>query len=430
VTPDTGTGSRTLYGVTTIPSSAPMTTMLDDTRASLGATTLTGWMAMAGLSSLGAGAIHAAAIGVHAEHRPAAITFVIIAALQLAWGALALVRTNRLIALLGAGIGLGAFTGWVWAKLWGISFIPGLEEAEPVQTADGIAAAMALASVLLIGFAVWAQRNTTIRVPRPPLAMTAVAVLAISLFGMAAGGTHAHAGGHGETAGGGHGDSHGDTAAGAHDDHDDHDEEDAVAHEPSVVVPYDPEQPIDFSGIEGVTPRQQAWAENVVGATLLLLPQWSDPEYALANGFESIGDGVTGTEHFINDENIDDPSIFDPAKPESLVWDTSSGERRLVAAMYMLERGTDLEDAPNLGGNLMQWHIHNNLCYTPSGQVVGITNGDGECAPGLILPEPTPMVHVWLEPQACGPFSALERSGGGQIDEGEEVLCNEAHGGH
>jgi hypothetical protein len=413
--------------MTTIPSPPPVAATLDDARASLGATTLTGWTAMAGMSSLGAGAIHAAAIGVHAEHRPAATTFVIVAAIQLAWGALALVRSNRLIALLGAGIGLGAFAGWVWAKVWGIGFIPGLDEAEPVQTADGIAAAMALASVLLIAFAAWAKGTTTIRVPRPPLVVTAIAVLALSLFGMAAGGTHVHAEGHDEAAGGGHGDSHGDAAA-AGDDHGDH--TDTADHEEQVVVPFDPEQPIDFSGIEGVTPRQQAWAENVVGATLLLLPQWADPEYALANGFHSIGDGFTGTEHFINDENIDDPSIFDPAKPESLVWDTTSGERRLVAAMYMLERGTPLEDAPNLGGNLMQWHIHNNLCYTPSGQVVGITNGDGECPPGLILPEPTPMVHVWLEPQACGPFSALEGIGGGQINEGEEVLCNEAHGGH
>ncbi len=411
--------------MTTIPSPSPVAATLDDARASLGATTLTGWMAMAGMSSLGAGAIHAAAIGVHAEHRPAATTFVIVAAIQLAWGALALVRSNRLIALLGAGIGLGAFAGWVWAKVWGIGFIPGLDEAEPVQTADGIAAAMALASVLLIAFATWAKGTTTIRVPRPPLVVTAIAVLALSLFGMAAGGTHAHAEGHDEAAGGGHGDSHGDAAA-AGDDHGDH--TDTADHEEQVVVPFDPEQPIDFSGIEGVTPRQQAWAENVVGATLLLLPQWSDPEYALANGFHSIGDGFTGTEHFINDENIDDPSIFDPAKPESLVWDTTSGERRLVAAMYMLERGTPLEDAPNLGGNLMQWHIHNNLCYTPSGQVVGITNGDGECPPGLILPEPTPMVHVWLEPQACGPFSALEGIGGGQIAEGEDVLCDHQHG--
>ena len=96
--------------------------------------------------------------------------------------------------------------------------------------------------------------------------------------------------------------------------------------------------------------------------------------------------------------------------------------------MYMLHRGTPLEDAPNIGGALMQWHIHNNLCYTPAGQVVGITNGDGECAPGLVLPEPTPMIHVWLEPQECGPFAALEGIGGGQIAEGETVTATTSTG--
>ena len=397
--------------MTTIPSPSPMAAPLEDAPVAARATTITSWMTVAGLSSLGAGAIHAAAIGVHAEHRPAAITFVVIAALQLAWGALALVRNNRVIGLGGVAIGVGAVVGWAWAKVWGIWFIPGLDVAEPVQTADGLAAGLAAASVLLIGLALRDDRRGTTP-SRPPMLIAAVGITALSLFGMVAGGTHVHAHGSG-------GDGHAHAAGTGDDDHD---------HQEQVVVPFDPEQPIDFSGVEGVTPRQQAWAENVVGATLMLLPQWSDPEYALANGFHSIGDGFTGTEHFINDENIDDPSIFDPAKPESLVWDTTSGERRLVAAMYMLERGTPLEDAPNLGGNLMQWHIHNNLCYTPSGQVVGITNGDGECPPGLILPEPTPMVHVWLEPQACGPFSALEGIGGGQIDEGEEVLCDHQHG--
>ncbi len=407
--------------MTTIPSPSSLTTPLDDAPVGARATTVTGWMAVAGLSSLGAGAIHAAAIGVHAEHRPAAMTFVVIAALQLAWGALALVRNNRLIALAGAAIGVGAVVGWVWAKVWGISFIPGLDVAEPVQTADGLAAGLAAASVLLIGLSLWNDRKGTTP-SRPPMFIAALSVTALSLFGMVAGGTHVHAHGAGGehahgSGSGGDGHAH---PAGTTDDHEDH--------EPAVVVPFDPDQPIDFSGVEGVTPAQQAWAENVVGATLLLLPQWSDPEYALAHGFQSIGDGLTGIEHFINDENIDDPAIFDPARPESLVWDTTSGERRLVAAMYMLERGTPLEDAPNLGGNLMQWHIHNNLCYTPSGQVVGITDGNGECPPGLILPVPTPMVHVWLEPQECGPFSALEGIGGGQIEEGEEVLCDHQHG--
>ena len=41
-----------------------------------------GWLAVAGAASMGAGAIHAAAIGVDSEHRQAVITFTIVAAVQ------------------------------------------------------------------------------------------------------------------------------------------------------------------------------------------------------------------------------------------------------------------------------------------------------------------------------------------------------------
>ena len=190
----------------------------------------------------------------------------------------------------------------------------------------------------------------------------------------------------------------------------------------------DPDEPIDLGGVDGVTPEQQATAESIVRSTVADLPQWADYRDAEAAGFHSIGDGGTGIEHFINPEFQDDPTILDPDQPESLVYDTSDGDRRLVAAMYMLEEGLPLEDVPDFGGALMQWHTHQNLCYTAEGVLGGLTNGEGECPEGLFLPEPTPMIHVWIEPHPCGPFAALEGIGGGTIEEGEEVLCDEAHG--
>ena len=41
-----------------------------------------------------------------------------------------------------------------------------------------------------------------------------------------------------------------------------------------------------------------------------------------------------------------------------------------------------------------------------------------------------PMVHVWIAPHECGPFAALDGIAGGQVPEGEEILCDEAHGSH
>ena len=400
------------------------------------------WMASAGVLSHGAGAIHAAAIGVHAETRPAALAFTAVAALQLAWGGVALVRSNRLVAVVGMLLGAGALAGWALAKTSGISFIEGLDVAEPVQFVDGLAAAMAALSGLLAAVAL--GRSAEVKaggVPRMPLSVVAGVVAAVSVFGMATAGTHVHAHGDGETVEAGghrHGGSEAETASGdavAHDadgTHADgsaeHAEGEAHTAQAVAAVPYDPTKPIDLGGVEGVTLEQQAIAENIVSVTLVGLPQWADYQVAEAAGFNSIGDGLTGVEHFINEEFLDDDVIMDPNRPESLVYNTEGGGKRLVAAMYMLKRGTPMAEVPELGGPLMQWHTHENLCYRPDGKLGGLTNAAGECRPGLIKPVPTPMIHVWIEPHKCGPFAALEGIGGGTIAEGEEVLCDHAHG--
>ena len=89
-----------------------------------------GWLAIAGAASLGAGAVHAAAIGVHSEHRQAVITFAIVAAVQLGFGAVALARPGRVVLTLGAVANVVFVGGWVLAKTKGISFIDGLDVAD------------------------------------------------------------------------------------------------------------------------------------------------------------------------------------------------------------------------------------------------------------------------------------------------------------
>jgi hypothetical protein len=196
--------------------------------------------------------------------------------------------------------------------------------------------------------------------------------------------------------------------------------------------PYDPALPIDLSGTPGVTPQEQAAAENLIATTLVRLPKWSDHTVAEAFGFRSIGDGGTGHEHFVQWDWIDDDVILDPDRPESLVFEPQpDGSKRLVAAMYMLPTSVALEDVPNIGGDLMQWHIHDDLCYTndtEAPQVVGVTNPDGTCPNGLVKHDPAPMIHVWITPHRCGPFAALEGVGAGQIAPGQTRLCDHRHG--
>lgn len=401
--------------------------------------------ATAGLASIGAGAIHAAAIGLHVEHRPAALAFTALAVLQIGWGVLACVRSNRLVTVSGVILGLGAVAGFAMAKTTGISFVAGLEAVEPVQTVDALAAALALAAVVLAGVSLLASNEpASTNAPRFATSLAATAVAVVAVFGMVSASTnvHEHSGtgtdhvdaAAAPTGAGDHADGHGDHAttpangvpAGMATE-----DPTQPAHKAAAVVPYDPTKPLDFGGTPGVTPEQQAAAENTVAVTLTGLPQWADYRHAEANGFSSIGDGLTGTEHFINQEFMADDIIMDPNRPESLVYDTKrDGTKTLAAAMYMVKQGTPLSEVPNIGGPLMQWHTHGNLCYRPDGKLGGLTNAEGKCAPGLILPVPTPMIHVWIRKHPCGPFAALEGIGGGTIAEGETKLCDTAHGAH
>jgi len=203
---------------------------------------------------------------------------------------------------------------------------------------------------------------------------------------------------------------------------------------PAAAVPtkpYDPTQPIDLGGVPGVTPEQQAAAENLVAINVVRLPQWSDYKVAEAAGYHSIGDGPA-FEHFIKWDSINDDVALDPDHPESLVYSTQpDGSKKLVSAMYFLRDTVSLNDVPNIGGALMQWHIHNNLCFTDdpvAPQVRGITNAAGECAAPLTKLLPAPMIHVWITPNKCGPFAALEGIGAGQIADGQTRLCDTAHG--
>jgi len=388
-------------------------------------------LTVAAVASLSAGAVHAGAVGAHAEHPVAAKVFVAVALFQLGWGGLALVRRERAVALVGAVGNALLVGGWILAKWKGLSFIEGLDEVEPIQFADSLCAALATlaavgAATLFFGF--------RLRRGQPLLASGVVAVLALAaLPGMIEAGNHVHQ--HDEATLHGHV----------------HDEATATAHvhttsnttaptgmkgmkmTPSAVAPkpYDPKKPIDLGGIKGVSLAEQARAENLVAETVVRLPQWSDPTHAEALGFKSIGDGITGIEHLINWSYINDDHVLDPDHPESLVYRVKDGKRTLVSAMYMLKPGSNLNTVPDIGGKLTQWHIHDNLCFTNdkvAPHVVGITDAQGNCPQPFVKLPPVPMIHVWIVSHPCGPFAALDGVGAGQIKPGEERLCDHVHG--
>lgn len=343
----------------------------------------------------------------HGDTTQAAVAFTAAAAFQLGWGAWAIVRQSKLVAACGV-LGNGALlVMWFVSTRRGISFVDGLEAAKPVELGDGIAAGLA-ALALALSAATLVRPVRPVRLEQRVLASVAsVAVAFVVLAGMIAAAQPSH------------------HAAGA---------ETAVASaQPAAAVapvPYDPKRPIDLGGVEGVSAEQQARAENLIANTLSHLPTYTDPAVAEADGYRSINDGGTGYEHYINGDYRTDGRVLDPDRPESLVYQVRDGEKQLVAAMFMAEPGMTLETTPDIGGPLTQWHIHDNLCFAESGQVAGLTDASGGCAPPLVKPEPVPMIHVWIVPHPCGPFSALEGIAGGSIKPGEPRLCDTAHGGH
>jgi hypothetical protein len=195
--------------------------------------------------------------------------------------------------------------------------------------------------------------------------------------------------------------------------------------------PYDPTKPIDLGGTPGVTPAEQHRAESLVRRTIVDLRRFEYPSEALAAGYRSIGDAATGDEHYINWADVNDGHILDPMRPESLVYEVREGRQQIAAAMYMLPFGSRFTDAPDVGGALTQWHVHQDLCLTNSPDdktLSGFVGVNGTCPAGSSKAGNTPMLHVWVVPNPCGPFASLEGVGAGQVPAGQTRLCDTAHG--
>jgi hypothetical protein len=379
--------------------------------------------------SLGAAGIHFAVMSDHFN-----LTwyhgsfFAATAWLQLAWAGAIVVKPSRRLLLAGIIGNLVIAEIWLVSRTIGIPFGPESGVAEAVSFSD------VLSTVLEVGIVVgslallkprFLDRPVRAASALPGVAGVGVLVAALATLSL----TPAFASGHSHGAAGhSHGATDGAAAATGHTHG-----TGAASTEPSAAVaphPFDPALPIDLSGVPGVSAEQQARAENLLGATVMRLSQWSDPAYDTAHGFFSIGDGVTGIEHYVNLDFMGDDTILDPDRPESLVFDTTVKPKRLVAAMYMAIPGTTLAGVPDIGGPLTQWHIHNNLCFTAQGRVAGLTQADGSCAANLQKGPLTPMIHVWVDKaHPCGQFAALEGIGGGQIAPGETVACDHVHSG-
>src|ERR1700712_5216139 len=74
-------------------------------------------LVVAGAAAIGAGAIHAAPAGIHADHPQLARIFVVCAALQLATGLWVLIRPTRIGALSLVAVNGAAVVGWLVTRV-------------------------------------------------------------------------------------------------------------------------------------------------------------------------------------------------------------------------------------------------------------------------------------------------------------------------
>ncbi|MEI6299354.1 MAG: hypothetical protein WCP50_07150 [Actinomycetota bacterium] len=443
-------------------------------------------MRWAAYASIGAGVLHGAAVGLHADHATLSRIFMALTVAQVCWGVIAISRSQWSVVLAGFAINGTAAVGWIMTRTSGISFVDGLEIAEKPQLADTLCALLA---VVAIGASLWAWRQRDVPIKETSHLNAVYLTSAITLVALWSVTGHAHAHAHVEdialtdsglsinadgvivspstiapieiTTSTSTVPASSNTAGSVAT------KKKTVAAAPTSIAiqttvvntttttihshsltsaqalaaasgwprPYDPAVPIDFSGIGGVTSEQAARATTLIQSAQRDLPKYAKTSTATADGYVSIGDGLTGFEHFIKYSLLSDGRVLDTAAPESLVYEVKGGVKTLVSAMFIANPGTPLTDTTlvNYAGGLMQWHVHTNLCWiTVNGvpKVVGVTNAAGACVIGTLQTGGAPMVHVWIAPHVCGPFAALEGNGAGVADasDAERVdLCNKAH---
>jgi hypothetical protein len=436
-------------------------------------------MRWAAYASIGAGLIHGVAVGLHADHASLARVFMALSFAQVAWGIIAISRLQWSVVLAGCAINGTAIVGWILTRTSGISFISGLEISEKPQPADTLGALLAAAA---IGASLWAWRQRDVPV-RESAHLNAVyltsAVTLVALWSVT-GHAHAHIQNVALTDSGLSVNADGvivspgtiapvdittssiTVPTSSSTANSIATKKKQVVAAPTTVVntttttinhphalttaqalaaasgwprPYDPANPIDFSGIGGVTAEQAARATALIQSAQRDLPKYAKYSDAEKNGYVSIGDGVTGFEHYMKYSLLNDGRVLDTTAPESLVYEVKGNVKTLVSAMFIANPGTPLTDTTlvNYAGGLMQWHVHSNLCWISVNgvpKVVGVTNAAGACSIGTLQPAGAPMVHVWISSHVCGPFAALEGNAAGvaAANDAERVdLCNKDH---
>jgi len=155
------------------------------------------------------------------------------------------------------------------------------------------------------------------------------------------------------------------------------------------------------------TAGEVAEADHIYHEVVEALAPYSDPAVAAADGYNV--DGMYGTSfHASNAAYKSDDHIFDPERPETLVYAVGSDGPVLLGAMFEMDGLRDAGPAP--GGPLTVWHAHDHICFslTPPA-LAGLVSPFGGCPLGSIaIPMTGEMLHVWTLPGVEEPFGDID----------------------
>lgn len=158
------------------------------------------------------------------------------------------------------------------------------------------------------------------------------------------------------------------------------------------------------------TEAERRAAEQLVLATRDAIEKYRDLAVAAAAGYHV--DGIHGVDfHATNPVYETDGRVFDPERPETLVYAaTDDGRPILLGAMFQMP---DLATSgPTIGGPLTVWHGHEQICFglLPI-SLTGVLSPFGMCPIGSIdVPRTPQMIHVWIVPNAPEAIGDLDEA--------------------
>jgi hypothetical protein len=157
---------------------------------------------------------------------------------------------------------------------------------------------------------------------------------------------------------------------------------------------------------------EQIKAVQYVQATSRAVGPYADPAAAEAAGYVPVSPTSYPVVYYVNPSivahNEAAQQTLDPTAIDGLVYATTpSGERLLVAAMYLLPSTLTTDPPLSPYGSLVQWHERTDVCVptTASPETPLTITGFAPCPPGSTI-GPTPyMSMVWQVPVAGGPLA-------------------------